>query len=337
MVLCSLDEAYGNSSFNILNNSTPNYEDKTNNYSNNHKFSRTSKPLQNHNGSMNREKKSKSILLNNEITKQKSEACYTPFEEDNEENIYESYEPSNNKPLNKENNNYYKKTKDKKLNKNIINNNNNYNNNYNNNNNNNYNNNNNNNNNYNNNNNNNNYKDEKDEKDDEEEENEEDDEYIENENRENFNVLKNNNLNKIKGYSEESNSDDEENINEENIHNNNNEDYEDNLEEDIDYKEMKATKKDEKDINEENDNDDDNLEVNDTSQNKNYNNAYNEGLINIDIKNLSKKISDFMNIIDKNLQSNIHGIKDIVLFIFIGIFIIFIMDLIFRIGQKLSK
>lgn len=46
------------------------------------------------------------------------------------------------------------------------------------------------------------------------------------------------------------------------------------------------------------------------------------------------KLNAIMNMINKNDNG---GFKDIIIFVIVGIFIIFVMDLIFRIGQKITK
>ena len=59
--------------------------------------------------------------------------------------------------------------------------------------------------------------------------------------------------------------------------------------------------------------------------------------VNFNLADLNQKFNDLVKVIEKYTMTNGNDMKDIFLFIFLGIFVIFILDLIFRIGQKLKS
>lgn len=59
--------------------------------------------------------------------------------------------------------------------------------------------------------------------------------------------------------------------------------------------------------------------------------------VNFNLSDLNQKFNDLVKVIEKYTMTNGNDMKDIFLFIFLGIFVIFILDLIFRIGQKLKS
>lgn len=63
----------------------------------------------------------------------------------------------------------------------------------------------------------------------------------------------------------------------------------------------------------------------------------NEGGVTINMSLIMDKLNKVMNMVELSSKADNNGMKDIFIFIIIGIFLIFILDLIFRIGQKMSS
>ena len=118
------------------------------------------------------------------------------------------------------------------------------------------------------------------------------------------------------------------------------------------YDRKKKKKKVEQDNNSDTSSDDDDDDDDDTSDNitnlntnkiVNQNNINNNKSelgkvkVNVNLNELNQKFNDLVKVIEKYTMTNGNDMKDIFLFIFLGIFVIFILDLIFRIGQKLKS
>lgn len=82
--------------------------------------------------------------------------------------------------------------------------------------------------------------------------------------------------------------------------------------------------------------------INSDKQNEYYNNYESEseepesGITN-NMSIILDRLNKLMNLFEQNTQSGNNGMKDIFIFVIVGIFLIFILDLIFRIGQKITK
>lgn len=59
--------------------------------------------------------------------------------------------------------------------------------------------------------------------------------------------------------------------------------------------------------------------------------------VNINMSLIMDKLNKLANMIEVSNKNGNNGMKDIFIFVIVGIFLIFILDLIFRIGQKMTK
>ena len=89
------------------------------------------------------------------------------------------------------------------------------------------------------------------------------------------------------------------------------------------------------------DSDTDDEEEDPQSKNKiitsNKSNDTNQVKVNFDMTDLNQRFNELVKVIEKYTLGNGNDMKDMFLFIFLGIFVIFILDLFFRIGQKFKS
>ena len=62
-----------------------------------------------------------------------------------------------------------------------------------------------------------------------------------------------------------------------------------------------------------------------------------ESGMTVNMTMIMDKLNKLMGLFEQNTLSGNNGMKDIFIFVIVGIFLIFILDLIFRIGQKITK